>query len=149
MTEKDKKLMQSGTDLVYKKFITKVAENRNMTIDEVDKIARGKVWIGQKALDIGLVDQLGTLAEAIDKAAELAELEKDTFGVKTIDRESPFEKILGIPIAKTVIGIMKIMGINLNNSNLKVLNNLSNSMDELNSYNDPRGIYMNCFCELK
>ena len=149
LTEKDKKLMQSGTDLVYKKFITKVAENRNMTIDEVDKIARGKVWIGQKALDIGLVDRLGTLAEAIDKAAELAELEKDTFGVKTIDRESPFEKILGIPIAKTVIGIMKIMGINLNNSNLKVLNNLSNSMDELNSYNDPRGIYMNCFCELK
>jgi len=37
-------------------------------------------------LEIGLVDQLGTLAEAIDKAAELAELEKDTFGVKTIDR---------------------------------------------------------------
>ena len=100
-------------------------------------------------MEIGLVDQLGTLTEAIDKAAELAELEKDTFGVKTIDRESPFEKILGIPIAKTVIGIMKIMGINLNNSNLKVLNNLSNSMDELNSYNDPRGIYMNCFCELK
>ena len=149
LTEKDKKIMQSGTDLVYKKFITKVGENRNMTIDEVDKIARGKVWIGQKALEIGLVDQLGTLAEAIDKAAELAELEKDTFGVKTIDRESQFEKIFGIPIAKTVIGIMKIMGINLNNSNLKVLNNLSNRMDELNSYNDPRGIYMNCFCELK
>ena len=37
-----------------------------MTIDEVDKIARGKVWIGQKALEIGLVDQLGTLAEAIE-----------------------------------------------------------------------------------
>ena len=141
--------MQSGTDLVYKKFITKVGENRNMTIDEVDKIARGKVWIGQKALEIGLVDQLGTLTEAIDKAAELAELEKDTFGIKTIDRESPFEKILGIPLAKIAIGIINIMGIDINNSSLKVLNILNNRTNELNSYNDPRGIYMNCFCELK
>ena len=148
LTEKDKKIFQSGTDNVYQKFISKVAENRNMSLEAVDNIAQGKVWIGQKASEIGLVDQIGTLDDAISKAAELAELEED-FGVKRINRENPFEAFLGLSMANIIFKTMTFLGIEIHNSNLKLLNMFKDVANDLTVYNDPRGIYMQCFCELK
>jgi protease-4 len=69
LTEKDKTILQMGTENIYQKFISKVSENRNMTIEEVDMIAQGKVWIGGKALEIGLVDAIGNQEDAIKAAA--------------------------------------------------------------------------------
>ena len=60
----------------YELFRQRVAEGRKLSIEEVEKIAQGHVWIGQDALDIKLVDALGNLDDAIAKAAELAELDK-------------------------------------------------------------------------
>ena len=148
LTEKDKKIFQSGTDNVYQKFISKVAENRKMTLEAVDNVAQGKVWIGKKASEIGLIDQIGTLDDAISKAAELAELEED-FGVKRINRENPFEAFLGLSMANIFFKTMSFLGIEIHNSNLKLLNIFKNAANELSAYNDPRGIYMQCFCELK
>ncbi len=148
LTEKDKKIFQSGTDNVYQKFISKVAENRNMTLEAVDSIAQGKVWIGQKAFEIGLVDQIGTLDDAISKAAELAELEEG-FGVKRINRENPFEAFLGLSMANIIFKTMTFLDIEIHNSNLKLLNMFKDVANDLTVYNDPRGIYMQCFCELK
>lgn len=59
----------------YEEFLAKVAEGRGMTVEEVDSIARGRVWVGTDAMDIGLVDEMGNLDDAIAHAAELAELE--------------------------------------------------------------------------
>ncbi|SVC31360.1 uncharacterized protein METZ01_LOCUS284214, partial [marine metagenome] len=53
LTEKDKEIIQMSVDDIYVKFITKVAEGRSMSVEEVDAIARGRVWIGEKALEIG------------------------------------------------------------------------------------------------
>ena len=139
---------RSSTDNIYQKFISKVAENRNMTLEAVDNVAQGKVWIGQKASEIGLVDQIGTLEDAISKAAELAELEDD-FGVKRINRENPFEAFLGLSMANIFFKTMSFLGIEIHNSNLKLLNIFKDAANELSAYNDPRGIYMQCFCELK
>ncbi len=58
----------------YKLFRKRVAEGRHMTDDQVEQIAQGRVWLGQDALGIKLVDQLGGLDEAIEKAAQLAKL---------------------------------------------------------------------------
>jgi len=148
LTEKDKKIMQSGTENVYEKFITKVAENRDMTLQAVDKVAQGKVWIGQKASEIGLIDQIGTLDDAINKAAELAELDEG-YGVKRIYRESTFESFIGLSMTKSFLNVISFLGIEISNSNLKLFNIFKDTADELNAYNDPRGIYMQCFCELK
>lgn len=60
----------------YDLFRSRVAEGRKMSVDEVEKIAQGHVWLGQDALKIKLVDALGGLDDAIKKAAELAELEE-------------------------------------------------------------------------
>jgi protease-4 len=59
-------------DNIYNSFVALVAEGRGMTIEEVEKIAQGRVWTGKQALEVGLVDSLGGLEEALQKAKELA-----------------------------------------------------------------------------
>ena len=63
-------VIQSG----YDQFLAVVAKGRNMTPEAVDEIAQGRVWTGTKALELGLVDQIGGLDEAIQAAAELADI---------------------------------------------------------------------------
>lgn len=60
----------------YDLFRSRVAEGRKMSVDEVEKIAQGHVWLGQDALKIKLVDALGGIDDAIKKAAELAKIEE-------------------------------------------------------------------------
>ncbi|MFN3608595.1 MAG: signal peptide peptidase SppA [Hyphomonas sp.] len=61
----------------YDRFLGAVGEGRNMTYDEVNEVARGRVWTGEDALGAGLVDELGTFMDAIEKAKELAGIEAD------------------------------------------------------------------------
>ena len=61
-----------------------------MTIEQVDRLARGRVWSGQDAFDLGLVDQLGTLEDALAAAAELAGL-GEAYQVSYIEKELEFK----------------------------------------------------------
>jgi len=67
--------MNASITNIYEDFVGIVAEGRGMEYDEVDAIARGRVWTGQDAQKIGLVDELGDLQDAIDAAASLADLD--------------------------------------------------------------------------
>ena len=67
-------LLEGQIDRGYKLFRQRVATGRHLTIDQVEKVAQGHVWLGQDALKIKLVDQLGGLDVAVDKAAKLAKL---------------------------------------------------------------------------
>ncbi|HPE48789.1 MAG TPA: signal peptide peptidase SppA [Hyphomonas sp.] len=62
----------------YDRFVNIVAEGRHMTYDEVHDVARGHVWAGDDALQRGLVDQIGSFTDAIEKAKELGGVDKDT-----------------------------------------------------------------------
>ena len=64
--------MQASVERIYDRFVSLVAEGRNLTYDFVDNIAQGRVWTGQDALAIHLVDEIGTLEDAIKWAAEAA-----------------------------------------------------------------------------
>jgi protease-4 len=70
-----KQIIQMNIERGYERFINLVATERGMTAEAVDKIAQGRVWIGTQALELGLVDKLGNLQDAIESAAVLAELE--------------------------------------------------------------------------
>ncbi|MEZ5945791.1 MAG: S49 family peptidase [Hyphomonas sp.] len=61
----------------YDRFLTIVGEGCGKTYDEVHEIARGRVWSGEDALDRGLVDQIGSFTDAIEKAKELGGIEAD------------------------------------------------------------------------
>jgi len=72
----EKEYMQKMVDKIYTDFTTLVSEGRNMSVEQVDLIAQGRVWSGSDALNIGLADMEGGLTDAISYAAEMAGLSK-------------------------------------------------------------------------
>ncbi|MCW5899310.1 MAG: signal peptide peptidase SppA [Flavobacteriales bacterium] len=75
LTKREKQLIQTYVDDFYETFLQRVAEGRNLTRDQVDAIAQGRVWTGTDAKRLGLVDELGGLEDAIAAANELAGLD--------------------------------------------------------------------------
>jgi len=90
LTERERELFQTFVMETYSEFLEKVAEARGMTVEEVDAVAQGRVWTGADALEVGLVDELGGLSHAIDKAAGLVELEPGTFRIRELPRQKTF-----------------------------------------------------------
>lgn len=76
LTPEELALIQSEVDDIYDLFLKRVAEGRKLTKDQVNVIARGRVWTGRDALSIGLVDKLGGIQDAIDHAAKEAKITK-------------------------------------------------------------------------
>lgn len=64
--------MNAMLDNVYRNFLTRVAKGRNMSVEQVDQIAKGRVWSGKRAIEVGLADEEGGLMEALDYAAMVA-----------------------------------------------------------------------------
>lgn len=76
ITEAFYNVTKEGVEDVYNTFVNRVSMGRGMTFEEVDEVAQGRVWTGLEAMDKGLVDELGSLEDAIKVAAELAEVEE-------------------------------------------------------------------------
>jgi len=92
-TAEEDAIMQSMVDDIYEDFLGKVAVGRDMTRDEVHAIAQGRVWSGKDALANGLVDELGSMEDAIAHAAELAEV--DSYKLYAYPEvKSSFEKFM-------------------------------------------------------
>ncbi|WP_311355260.1 signal peptide peptidase SppA [Alloprevotella tannerae] len=76
MTAAEGEALQNYVNRGYGLFLKRVANGRNKTVEQINQVAQGRVWTGRQALKLGLVDQLGTLEDAIKEAARLAKLEK-------------------------------------------------------------------------
>ena len=74
--EEEMGYLNTYIDRGYKLFRKRVADGRKLSVEDVEKIAQGRVWLGQDALKNKLVDQLGSLDDAVAKAAKLAKLDK-------------------------------------------------------------------------
>ena len=86
MREDEKALLQGYVEHFYEVFLTRCSDGRGMSKEAIDKIAQGRVWTGEQALDRGLVDGLGDLEHAIKTAAELAGLEN--YQIKVVSSSS-------------------------------------------------------------
>jgi protease-4 len=75
MTEEDRALWEGITDEVYEGFVEVVAQARDLPVEEVRELADGSIYTGRQALALGLVDEVGTLDDAIARAAELGGIE--------------------------------------------------------------------------
>jgi protease-4 len=93
MTVAEKVIMQGMIDRIYDDFVSKVAEGRHLTKEQVDSIAQGRVWAGIDAKKIGLVDEFGGLKDAIAAAVKKANL-TDYKIINLPEEKDPFEKIL-------------------------------------------------------
>ncbi len=92
MTEYERNLMQANVEQVYDTFVSHVAEGRHMTKEQVDEIGQGRVWSGENAKELGLVDEFGGLDIAIERAAEIAGLEEYRT-VSLPELKDPFSEI--------------------------------------------------------
>jgi protease-4 len=89
----EREVIQASVEEMYKTFTEHVAEGRNMTAKEVDEIGQGRVWSGANAIDIGLIDGFGGLEDAINIAAEAANLE--SFKIVNLPKlKEPIEQLL-------------------------------------------------------
>ncbi|MDP6917560.1 MAG: signal peptide peptidase SppA [SAR86 cluster bacterium] len=131
------RVIQSNIEHGYQRFIKLVSESRNMTLEEVDEIAQGRVWAGEKALEIGLIDNLGNMEDAVKRAADLADLED----YKTFYPSLPLEWT--DQILKQFFS--KVVGIFGSRAGSKDLIKRSIELvNDLETYNDPKGIYLKC-----
>ncbi|MGE2726885.1 signal peptide peptidase SppA [Mycolicibacterium pulveris] len=76
-TDEQRAHIEAETDLIYTDFVERVAQGRNMSVEDVEVVARGRVWTGADALERGLVDELGGLRTAITRAKVLAGLDAE------------------------------------------------------------------------
>jgi len=132
------RIINSYIGRVYQDFVGLVAEGRGKTWDEIDAIAGGRVWSGADAQEIGLVDQLGTLANTIDAAAELAEI--DEWEVR----------LIGTPISPEQL-FLEQLGRNLGAASVskhsvvaRFASQLAVPLRTLDSLQDPRNLYVRC-----
>lgn len=129
----------------YTEFLTMVAENRDMTVEQVDNVAQGRVWTGNKALQLGLVDKLGHLEDAIAAAADKAGL--DHFDVKLMKQPlSPFEEMMEQLTGQAAIqGWLPAPELT---AEQRLMRKLSGQLKQefvlLNQFNDPNGVYSYC-----
>lgn len=93
MTDDEKGLMQMYVNNGYDTFLTRVSEGRHMTKEQVDAIGQGRVWTGERAKELGLVDMLGGLDDALDIAIQRADVESYTI-MNYPAEESMFSKLL-------------------------------------------------------
>ncbi|MCW2690498.1 MAG: signal peptide peptidase SppA, type, partial [Mycobacterium sp.] len=77
-TDEQRAHVEAEADLFYTDFIQRVAQGRNLSVEAVDAVARGRVWTGADALEHGLVDELGGLRTAVARAKVLAGFDADT-----------------------------------------------------------------------
>lgn len=94
LTDYERNILQKFVNQGYETFLSRVMAGRHMGHDQLDSIAQGRVWTGEDALKIGLVDVLGGLEDAIRIAAGKANLANYTIAEYPVEK-SPFEELLG------------------------------------------------------
>ncbi len=141
-----KQILQVSVDHAYAQFLRRVADGRKKTVEDIDKIAQGRVWAGVDAQRIGLVDHLGGLKDATDAAAKLAELGKD-YEVDYIEPELSLREELLMQIRSQALSIGDMAGIIAPRSNVeRMLDPLLEQVHSIAKLNDPRGLYAYCWC---
>lgn len=140
--------MQQIIENNYRRFIQLVAQGRNMEVQDVEKIAQGRVWAGKTAGELGLVDKFGNLQDAVEAAAQLAAIEE--YDVVYIEQElTAREKLIRRLNRFLVEGFNAALG-RADHPVVQLYDNFSRELEQMMTLNDPRGIYSYCMvCEIQ
>ncbi|MBD2021744.1 signal peptide peptidase SppA [Leptolyngbya sp. FACHB-36] len=133
-TPQELALLQKSVDQIYDQFLTKVSESRKLPKAKVAEIAQGRVWSGQRAKDLGLVDELGGLETAIQEAAKRAKL-GDDWKIEEYPRSRSFEERLFEQFTGDQTSSRRVDPL------MTQFKNVQSDLAMLRSMNDPRGVY--------
>ena len=149
MSEETRQLFQLVIEDTYDDFISDVAIQRGLEKQAVDRVGQGQVWSGIDALNFGLVDELGSLEDAIASAAGLAELGEGEYGTKLIEFElSASEQFLIDILTLVARAGFDVSAWGREPSAVEMLaREIGERADTLLRFNDPRGVYSHCLCE--
>jgi protease-4 len=146
LTAASRQILQASVDHAYNEFLHRVGDGRKKTVEEVDKVAQGRVWAGVDAQRIGLVDHLGGLNDASDAAAKLAELGSD-YDVDYIEPSFSLREELLMQLRSETMRLGAMIGIIPPRSDFeRVLDPLLEQARAIARLNDPRGLYAYCWC---
>ncbi|WP_081694355.1 signal peptide peptidase SppA [Pseudoalteromonas rubra] len=144
-------VLQMGVEDAYNKFISVIADSRNLPVSDVDNVAQGRVWLATQAHEFGLIDQLGTKQQAIEAAAEMANLEHyDVYTVEQTlsEKEQLLQDIFGSATVQSLLSVSDDNALSLNPIAHEGLNQLfyqvKQSAAMITQFNDPNNIYTLC-----
>src|ERR1700691_2480055 len=146
LTAASRQILQSSVDHAYAEFLRRVGDGRKKPVEDVDKIAQGRVWAGVDAQRIGLVDHLGGLKDATDAAAKLAELGAD-YDVDYIESELSLREQLLMQLRSEGVRLGEMTGLIAPQSAIeRALDPILEQARSIAKLNDPRGLYAYCWC---
>ncbi len=138
--------LQLSIENGYEDFIALVAEARGLEPDAVDRVARGRVWPGTTAEKIGLVDRLGTVEDAIERAASLANL--DDYSVTVFEEELSYREQLLLELVSRTKGWFGASLSGRRSLQERMAFWLDTQLGKLARFEDPSNLYYYCFCEI-
>jgi protease-4 len=144
-----KKFLQATIDRGYEEFLSRVATGRKKTRDEVNAIAQGRVWTGEDALKLGLVDHLGSFDDAVKAAAKRAKLDK--WELKYEEPSLSWAQELALQVkVKAMSSMSDALRVDAPTRHLiqmaEKLDPVAKELDRLNRLSVPNRVYAYCFC---
>ncbi|QPL52705.1 signal peptide peptidase SppA [Vibrio navarrensis] len=140
---------QMGIEHGYHRFISLVGNNRDMSLEAVDKVAQGRVWTGFDALNHGLIDQIGDFDDAVAEAAKMANLE--SYNLYWVEEPlSPTEQFIQEFMKQVSISVGFGVQSLIPQSLLPVAKQMEQQASLLQNFNDPKGYYAFCLnCQVE
>jgi protease-4 len=135
-TPQELQIAQSRVDDLYGKFVDKVSRGRNIPVDQVQIIAQGRVWDGDEALSLHLIDEIGGLQQAIDYAAAKAKLGTD-YELREVPRQVTFSETLSALLSNQAAPVEAIKPDLFTRQMIRMKSDLKTMED----FNDPMGMY--------
>jgi protease-4 len=149
--EDARRVLTASVEDAYRIFVGQVAAARDMTAERADSIARGRVWIGADGKELGLVDSLGGLDDAVRAAASRAGLDEGSYGRTYIEPELSFSQQLAAEFIMRTVRVLTALGLREpavvpGDLLRRAMRSLDREVKALTSLNDPRSLYYHCFC---
>lgn len=148
-----REVLQLGVEHAYRDFVGRVAAARHRKFDEIEPLAEGRVYTGEAAAKLGLVDHLGTVDDAVKSAAALAKLQPGKYGVSWREKELGWREAL----VRQMRGEAQVLAVRLGLDAAfglspappavrRALGAAERELSAIGSLSDPRGLYFYCGC---
>lgn len=136
---------------LYDDFVGKVARFRGRSVEEIDEVARGRVWTGGHAFERGLVDEIGGLEDAIGAAADRAALDEGSYRIEYFEEELGFLERMVLGMTDVAAPLIKATAAHrwLPAGSGKWLEVALEPFAFVARLNDPRHLYAYCFCDVR
>ncbi len=135
--------IQLGVNHAYNRFITLVSDSRKLPINNMEEIAEGRVWTGQDAMNLGLVDKMGDFDDALALAAKLADL--DSYNIYWVEEPlTPAQQLMQDFINQVSVKLGLDVSSLIPKALQPAVQQVNQDMNLLQSFNDPKGHYSFC-----